>query len=52
MVVPALSPRRLRSSPSNPTITDNTAQQSRMNYRPDTTETTVRMGTIEVEGLN
>ena len=23
-----------------------------MNYRPDTTETTVRMGTLEVEGLN
>jgi pimeloyl-ACP methyl ester carboxylesterase len=23
-----------------------------MNYRPDTTETTVRMGIIEVEGLN
>jgi len=33
-------------------MTDNTAQESRMNYRPETTETTVRMGTIEVEGLN
>jgi pimeloyl-ACP methyl ester carboxylesterase len=33
-------------------MTDTKTQESPMNYRPDTTETTVRMGTIEVEGLN
>src|SRR5262245_11342498 len=52
VVVPALSPQRPRCSLTHPTMTDNTAQERQMNYRPDTTETTVRMGTIAVEGLN
>src|SRR5215510_98557 len=53
VVVPALSPQRRRCLPTNPTITDTKAEEeSQMNYRPDTTETTVRMGTIAVEGLN
>ena len=33
-------------------MTDNNAKENRMIYIPDTTETTVRMGTIEVDGLN
>src|SRR5262249_13783496 len=47
-----LRPPRPGSSPSNPTMAEDIAQGSQMNYRPDTTETTVRMGTIAVEGLN
>ena len=31
---------------------NNPPKESQMNYRPDTTETMVRMGTIAVEGLN
>jgi pimeloyl-ACP methyl ester carboxylesterase len=31
---------------------DNPQKESQMNYRPDTTERMVRMGTIAVEGLN
>ena len=31
---------------------DNAQKESHMNYRPDSTETMVRMGNLAVEGLN
>src|SRR6516165_2426268 len=53
VVVPALRPQRRRCLPTNPPITDtNTEEERPMNYRPDTTDTTVQMRTMEVQGLN
>src|SRR5215510_6415799 len=53
VVVPALRPQLPRFSPTNPPITaHNVEEESQMNSRPDTTETTVRMRTIEVQGLS